>query len=257
MCSIISVAADVSDKPLNLSMKIQFVLTPFLFVIMAVPGQWTREANAIEVFVNGEEFSSFKDYQDKKNADEKTAAESTAKPFSSLSNSVKKPEPPVLKKGLPFDFDPAKGKTVVITQDGSAREEPGVAPLPEWMVFDPAKGKTIEIKTTTVSPPAKGPESMADQPVDDISKTPRIVHRGRIAGVQPPLAQVVEQFQASKGTRAAQRISSAYELEEGLKKAAQGTDGVVLLIAGPGKVRLYDLKGTETAANATDGQKTR
>jgi len=225
---------------------------------VAVPGQWAWEAQAVEVFVNGEEFPSLQDYQDKKTADEKrVTARLTAEPFSTILSSAKKPEPPVLKKGLPFDFDPAKGKTVVIARDGSVREEKGVEPLPDWMVFDPAKGKTIEIKPASALPHAEHLEPLADRSADDISKTPEVVDRGRIAGVQPPLAQVVEQFQASRGTRTAQRVYSSFELEEGLRKAAQGTDGVVLLIAGPGKVRLYDLRGTEAAVNATDGQKTR
>jgi hypothetical protein len=239
-------------------MKSYFVLIRALFFAAAVLGLLSQKARAIEVFVNGEEFSSVKDYQDKKLADEKRAATGvTAEPLNTISGSTKMPGSLSTNKGLPFDFDPAKGKTVVISQDGSASEEQGVTALPDWMVFDPAKGKTIEIKA--VPEPDKGviTEDTAGQALADTAQTPEIVDKGRIAGVQPSLAKVLEQFQASKGTLTAQRVSSSVELEEGLRKALQGTEGVVLLIAGPDKIRLYGLRGQDAGGGATDGQKTR
>jgi hypothetical protein len=245
-------------KPLDLAMKSHFVLIFLVIVTAMVPCLLSQKAHAIEVFVNGEEFSSFKDYQDKKTADEKRAAAGiTTEPLKATSSSTKMSEPPLTNKGLPFTFDPAKGKTVIISQDGSVREEKGVTALPDWMVFDSAKGKTIDIKA--VPEPDQGviSEATAGQPLADTAQSPEIVDTGRIAGVQPSLAQVVEQFQTSKGARTAQRVSSSLELEEGLRKALQRTDGVVLLIAGPDKVRLYDLRGPEAVGDATDGQKTR
>jgi hypothetical protein len=226
----------------------------FLFLIIAAfvgVGFWPQGSWAVEVFANGEKFSSSNEYQRRRKAVEMMAELSAAKPESKKTADLPVP------KASPFDFDPEKGKTVNIAQDGTVSEEKGVTALPDWMVYDPAKGKTVKLKSVSQPDQSALKEGDQEQPSIGTSQGTGVVDRGRIAGVQPTLAQVVEQFQAARGTRAAQPVSSSFELEEGLRKALQSSQGVVLMIAGPDRVRLYDLPEPVPYGNPPDGQKTR
>jgi hypothetical protein len=226
----------------------------FLILIIATfagVGFCFQETSAVEVFVNGEKFSSSNEYQRRKKAVEMMAE------LSAVKSEPKKTAELLVTKAFPFDFDPEKGKTVTIAQDGTVSEEKGVKALPDWMVYDPAKGKTIELKGESQFDQDALEEDEQGLSLVGLDEVAGIIDHGRIAGVQPTLAQVVEQFQAARGTRAAQRVSSSFELEEGLRKALQSSQGVVLMIAGPDKVRLYDLPEPVLYGNPPDGQKTR
>jgi hypothetical protein len=226
--------------------------TGFLFVmLMMASSLCPLRSLAVEVFVNGEEFTSMRDYRQKRAMDNTSAEAAGVKPKAKTAPALPVP------KASPLDFDPAKGKTVVISADGSLREEKGVKEPLEGVGDGLIKEKTIEVKPS-VQPASDGLKDKGPAAVSvGAGQKTEIVDHGRIAGVEPPLSDVVRQFQSVRGNQAAVRVSSAQDLEENLRKALQSTAGVVLLVAGDGKVRLYDLQGPLSPGKTSDGQKTR
>ena len=61
-----------------------------------------------------------------------------------------------------------------------------------------------------------------------------------VAGVTPPLAQVLREFEA--GSLAGRPLCPRNGLIDALEKAAEGTEGPLLLVADGNKVRIMELK---------------
>ncbi len=235
-------------------------LTRNFLAILIISGFFPTGSLAFEVFVNGERVHSLKEYHNQERAEERKEAR-IDKAFASLKAQSQSSE----RQGVasetrsPFSFDPAKGKTIVIVPEGQLQAGNEMVPIPAWMAYDPNKGKTIELTPVSVASPVTptpaGPAVFGvlpgvdkpSGPVVEAGQVPQVVDHGRVAGIQPPLSEVVEQFERSGGGIAAQRVSSPYALEEVLKKALEASDGgAILFVASQGKVRLLKLKGDGT-----------